>query len=124
MAYRKVRNLQVEYQDQPDPPTRSRIELPEKDPWKRPYLLQSFSKNGQMRIRVFSEGPSSETEEDDIFYDMPNSPLLPFQQQRKQQILIATLTAGGTWLVLTAVYFVFRRARSNPKYGVPFSPPA
>ncbi len=85
MAYRKVRNLQVEYQDQPDPPTRSRIELPEKDPWKRPYLLQSFSKNGQVRIRVFSEGPSSETEKMTSFMICRISPCCLFSDRENSE---------------------------------------
>ena len=106
MTYQKVRELQEKYQDQPPLPMGSKIELAEKDPWQRPYVLQSFAEEGRIRLRVVSEGDSPETEEDDISSDMPTSPMLPFQERKNRQFLKATLIAGGTWLVLTAAYFV------------------
>ncbi len=80
--------------------------LPPADPWGQPYRL--IKVKGKV-VRVESSGPNMSSpdtgyDNDDIYTDMPESPLAPFRVERNRQLLIALGITAGTWIILTVVY--------------------
>ena len=71
--------------------------LPDCDPWERPYRVVPLADGG---FRVLSSGPNRTSsangiDEDDIYSDMPQSPLKPFRETKRRQSLIALSVTGG-----------------------------
>lgn len=110
MAYHDVRRLSRPAAGQSSPSN----ETPEMDPWGKPYQMSLL---GDDRFRVSSSGPnmiSPDTgfDEDDIFSDMPTSPLTPFRIQKKRQFLIAIGSMLATWTLLLILYLRSRGTES------------
>lgn len=92
-------------------------DLPVKDPWGQPYLNRTLPDGS---IRILSTGANKATTEDgpdadDIYSDMPTSPLDPFSRRRAFEWSRAYFVAGGLWILflLAWVYEGRRRAKAR-----------
>ena len=101
MTYLVVRRLSASIADKS-----AGAPFPAVDFWGRPYQVQSLS-NGT--LRVLSSGPNRSTptgslDKDDIYSDIPESPIKPIQRQKQRQWLLALGTVVSAWIVLSALY--------------------
>lgn len=109
MTYRYVCKLSVADRDDP-----SFSELPTHDVWGQPF---QFSKTDEDLTRVMSSGPNGVSPEsgfdaDDIYSDMPASPMDPIEARLRRQMIVATGIAFSAWLLLIRAYRRSRRASS------------
>ena len=120
-TYHDVRQLRDSHRstqppDKLDPETTAtKVALPDIDPWGQPYRLVWL--DGE-QVRVLSSGPdmsfsANGTDNDDIYSDMPTSPLQPIRARRNRQWLIAAAVTVGSWIVLALLYMRFVRATSD-----------
>ncbi|MHB1036587.1 MAG: hypothetical protein ACYC35_17865 [Pirellulales bacterium] len=98
--------------------TPSKVELPDKDPWERPYFVVSVRDGGQTRLRVCSSGantssPKSSFDEDDIYSDMPIPPLEQIMADKRHQLCVAGAVGMLTWALLTALVIWDHRRRTR-----------
>ncbi len=114
MAYSDVRSLQDKFAGEaPREPT----ELEQRDPWGNAYVVQAEDDGG---VRVTAAGPngvfdSTAAGSDDIWSDMPTSPLGPFHTQRRWGWVRAFSVGFGAWIAFMAAYFWSERtARKHP----------
>lgn len=82
------------------------IALPELDPWGRPYQVIPLEGG---RFRVLSSGPDMSSSatgvgDDDIYSDMPGSPIDAIVARKKQQLFLAVAASAGCWIALSALY--------------------
>lgn len=117
-TWREVRELHKTYEvclgRNDKPPNDSELSM--NDPWDRPFIIEWSMIEGRWQVEVRSAGPdglvaSGASENDDIYYGMPNSPLDHYREARRRQWRIAFLTALGVWLALSAVYCRKRKRR-------------
>jgi hypothetical protein len=90
--------------------TSATVELPETDPWDTPYRVM-ISDN---KLRVESAGPnqsfeSNEDESDDIYSDMPVSPIEFIHAQKRRQIWVTLAASVAIWGIITVLYFYSRK---------------
>jgi hypothetical protein len=90
------------------------VELPDIDPWDTPYRATIVND----KLRVGSAGPnqsfeSSGEEKDDIFSDMPVSPIELIHSRKRQQFLVAIAVTVATWGIMTSLYLWTRKNQSN-----------
>jgi hypothetical protein len=110
-AYSVVRKLHSTINEAPT----SITELADRDPWGEPYRAMPL-KNGT--CRVVSSGPDMSLSPDgiggdDIYSDLPTSPMAPFRARRNRQWLIAFTVAIAAWALMATLYIRFRRASAN-----------
>jgi hypothetical protein len=75
--------------------------LPEKDPWDQPYRTLNLP-DGSIRVLSTSNNQTTSPDRpdaDDIYSDMPMSPLVPFERRRTFEWCRALAVAGGLWSV-------------------------
>ncbi len=118
MALIRVRALAADYQKgrlQPAEPIseNSFVIVPDSDhewettdPWGQRYRLIVLP-GGESR--VLSCGPNMATggdkmDNDDIYSDMPVSPMKPFQQRRRRDLLVAIVVPLCCWVLGAAIY--------------------
>jgi len=107
-AYHDVRRLHESAVAGIPAPT---ITLPDRDPWGQPYRLVPL--NGG-HVRVLSSGPNMSspatgTDDDDIYSDMPASPMKAIIARKNRQWLVALGVTAGTWVFLASLYMRYRR---------------
>jgi hypothetical protein len=117
-AYRDVRQISEAHRRASSPDLLTTDAIPDTDPWGKPYRLVRLNEG---EARALSSGPNMASPEvgvdgDDIYSDMPVSPMAPIWAEKNRQILIAFGVSGGLWLLLSAVYVRVRR-------GAPHWPP-
>ncbi len=98
--------------------TPDKVELPDKDPWDRPYFAVSVRDGGRTRLRVCSSGANTSSpplgfDEDDIYSDMPVPPLEQMKAEQRRQLLKAGAVGVLTWAVLTALVIWDHRRRTR-----------
>jgi hypothetical protein len=91
------------------------IELPDVDPWGQHYRLVPLGGN---QMRVLSSGPNMSTpangpDEDDIYSDMPTSPMELIRAGKDRQWIVAFVATAGAWFVFTGVYVRSRFFRTS-----------
>jgi hypothetical protein len=91
--------------------TSQRTDATVRDPWGQPYRIVPFTRGG---CRVLSSGPNQTSppggaDEDDIYSDMPTSPVKSILAGKKRQSLTALVVAGGFWLLVAWIYVRWRR---------------
>ncbi|MEZ6059894.1 MAG: hypothetical protein R3C19_05990 [Planctomycetaceae bacterium] len=118
MTYNRVRWLVADYQKgrlQPAEPIsensfvivpNSDNEWEKTDPWGQQYRLMVLP-GGESR--VLSSGPNMVTgddgvDDDDIYSDMPVSPMEPFRQRHRRELLVAIGVPLCCWILLAAIY--------------------
>lgn len=102
----------------PDAATGSTIRLPQTDPWGQHYRLVSLGGSHTGQFRVYSSGPnmsspSSGVDHDDIYSDMPVSPLAAIYARKKRQWLIALSATALAWSALSLLYLRIQLSRAN-----------
>lgn len=108
-AYSDVRTLRDEFVGEaPHEPT----ELEDLDPWGNTYIIQAIDDD---ELRVASAGPdgvfdSTVPRSDDIWTDMPTSPLEPFQTQRNRELLRAIAVGFLVWSTFMTAYWWSERS--------------
>lgn len=105
-AYNDVRQISDAYRQTPTGDVFTTHELPDRDPWGTPYRLVSLD-DGQ--VRVLSSGPNNATQatgvdDDDIYSDMPESPVAPIHAKKHRQTLMVVAGFLGTWLLLSTFH--------------------
>jgi hypothetical protein len=84
--------------------------LPSIDPWDQPYQVHAVPDGG---VRVLSTGPNRSTttgslDEDDIYSDMPESPMRSIIRQKQRQALVALAATATAWIALATWYLQCR----------------
>ena len=113
-AYYDVRRLSDEYAR---PGLHDAGELPRVDPWGTPYRVVQLEGH---RVRVLSAGPNmsmppSGTDSDDIYSDMPVSPMEHFHVARDRQWLVALSATAIAWGLLASIYMRLVRSPRAPQ---------
>jgi hypothetical protein len=83
----------------------------EVDPWKHPYQIV-FVDNvavGVMSLGPNQMSPESGFDADDIYSDMPTSPMASSERRNRFQLSGAVGVAAGVWLLLSAAWLRWRR---------------
>lgn len=93
----------------------STVELSDIDPWGTPYRVVKLHGN---QVCVFSAGPNMKfstigTDGDDIYSDMPVSPLALIRARKNRQWLVAIGVTTVAWGVVAALFMRSRRATSS-----------
>lgn len=105
-AYNDVRQMSAAHRETASPDLFSVHEIPDTDPWGQPYRLVAIN---EKQVRALSCGPNMHTAEvgvdhDDIYSDMPASPMALIFSAKKRQLMIAVGISAGLWLLLSIVY--------------------
>lgn len=113
-AYRQVCRIA-----NPNPTNLEFDPLPDKDPWGQSYQLEMV--NDQI-VRVLSCGPNKSTPEngfdsDDIYSDMPVSPVSVIMREKNREWLIFAAISAAVWLLLSVSYL---RTRSSVQTAFAF----
>lgn len=108
-AYHDVQRLRDEYVRQG---LTDAAEMPRADPWGTPYRVVPLEGH---QVRVVSAGPNmympaDGTDGDDIYSDMPVSPMDPFRAARNRQWLVALSVSAIAWGLLATIYVWFVRS--------------
>lgn len=112
VAFNEVQRLHKDLAGKKNPDLAT--ELPDLDPWGQPYRLVPLDADA---IRVLSSGPNKSfspagIDDDDIYSDMPVSPIEAISAQKRRQSLLAVAASVGCWILASAIY-LWRR-RSSP----------
>jgi hypothetical protein len=110
-AYNRVCQISKAYHETPSPKLFATHDIPDTDPWGQPYRLVEADDN---QVRALSSGPNmvspkTGVDYDDIYADMPKSPVAPIRAKKKKQFVIATSVSAGIWLLLSLVYLRNRK---------------
>ena len=92
-TYNEVHRLRDEYTGTIP---RSRIELDENDIWGNPYIVEP-TEDGRVRIRSTGMNGQFEPNGDDIWSDMPTSPMQPFRTRRTWEWVRAIGAGIAVW---------------------------
>lgn len=104
-VYNDVRQISEALRGTPSPDLSTTHAIPDTDPWGQPYRLVRVN---DQAVRALSSGPNMSSPErgvdgDDIYSDMPASPMTPFRAQKNRQFLIAFGVSAGLWLLCSAI---------------------
>ena len=114
-AYHDVRQISDAHCRTPSPDLSTTEAIPDTDPWGKPYRVVRIN---EQKVRALSSGPNMSSPEvgldgDDIYSDMPVSPMAPIYAEKNRQFLIAFSVSVGLWLLLSAIHVRSRRNAPN-----------
>lgn len=114
-AYDDVRRISDTHLKTPAPDLSTADAILDTDPWGKPYSLVRIN---EQKLRVLSSGPNMSSpgvgvDGDDIYSDMPVSPMAPTCAKRNRQFLLAFGVSVGLWLLLSAIHVRSRRDVQN-----------
>ncbi len=109
MAFDEARRLHQTLADEEN--SESVTTLSDLDPWEQPYRLVQLDGH---QVRVLSSGPNMSfsptgIEDDDIYSDMPISPIEPIIAQKRWRCFFALAASVGCWVLLAALYLWWQR---------------
>lgn len=118
VAYYQVRRISEAYLLTPSDELFTTHEIPEEDPWGQRYRLIEVDVE---HVRALSCGPNMRTPEvgfdqDDIYSDMPESPVAPIHAAKKLQFTLAIGVSAVAWLLLSAGYLWQSGQRIAPSF--------